>query len=196
MKSACAIVTMAIAVGGARGEEPREVGTIPNTITPPGRVTVFASGRDGYHTYRIPAIVVSTKGTLPAFCEGRVGGTSDNGNIDVVLRRSFDGGRTWRPLQLVWEEGRNVCGNPSPRSWIVRPEPSGCTCPTTTAVIAREQSTEARPTNLALPGSPAAPTTARRGQSPSTSVRSSASPTGAGTVPAPATAFRPVAAGS
>ena len=113
MRLACVIVTMTIAVGVVRGEEQREVAKTPNTIKPPGVVTVFASGRNGYHTYRIPAIVVSTKGTLLAFCEGRMSGVSDNGNIDVVLRRSLDGGRTWTPLQLVWDEGPNVCGNPS-----------------------------------------------------------------------------------
>ena len=31
---------------------------------------LFTSGAEGYHTYRIPALVVSNGGTLLAFCEG------------------------------------------------------------------------------------------------------------------------------
>ena len=37
---------------------------------------LFRSGEGGYHTYRIPALVVTAKGTLLAFCEGRRGGGS------------------------------------------------------------------------------------------------------------------------
>jgi sialidase-1 len=75
---------------------------------------VFVSGRDGYHTFRIPAVVASTKGTLLAFCEGRKNSRSDTGDIDVVLRRSFDLGKTWRPLELVADEATNTIGNPCP----------------------------------------------------------------------------------
>ncbi len=75
---------------------------------------VFVSGQDGYHTFRIPALIVSTKGTLLAFAEGRKGGRGDAGDIDLVLRRSTDGGKTWGALQLVWDDGENTCGNPCP----------------------------------------------------------------------------------
>ena len=51
---------------------------------------LFISGEDGYHTYRIPALVVSQKGTVLAFCEGRKYGRSDAGKIDLVLKRSTD----------------------------------------------------------------------------------------------------------
>ncbi len=34
---------------------------------------LYISGRGGYHTYRIPAMVVSARGTVLAFCEGRKG---------------------------------------------------------------------------------------------------------------------------
>jgi sialidase-1 len=75
---------------------------------------VFEAGKDGYHTYRIPAAMVSPKGTLLAFCEGRKVGRGDAGDIDLVLKRSFDGGRTWRAMQLVWDDDANTCGNPCP----------------------------------------------------------------------------------
>jgi len=76
--------------------------------------TVFRAGEDGYDTYRIPAIVCAKDGTLLAFCEGRVGGRGDSGNIDLVLKRSGDGGATWSPLQVVWDDAANTCGNPAP----------------------------------------------------------------------------------
>src|SRR5581483_3190856 len=38
---------------------------------PPLEVDLFHAGEGGYHTYRIPALLVTPKGTLLAFCEGR-----------------------------------------------------------------------------------------------------------------------------
>lgn len=75
---------------------------------------VFKSGDKGYHTYRIPAIVASKKGTLLAFAEGRVNHSGDHGNLDIVLKRSTDGGKTWSDLILVQDDGNNQCGNPAP----------------------------------------------------------------------------------
>ena len=75
---------------------------------------VFVSGKDGYHTYRIPALIVTEKDTLLAFCEGRKSGSSDSGDIDILLRRSKDGGQTWNDIQLVWDDGPHTCGNPCP----------------------------------------------------------------------------------
>ena len=80
----------------------------------PVEVDVFTSGTGGYDTFRIPAVVGAADGTLLAFAEGRVGGRGDSGNIDLVLRRSADGGRTWTPLQVVWDDEGNTCGNPCP----------------------------------------------------------------------------------
>ena len=74
----------------------------------------FVSGADGYHTYRIPALLVTSKGTLLAFCEGRKGGRSDTGDIDLLVKRSADGGRTWSRQQIVWDDGANTCDNPCP----------------------------------------------------------------------------------
>ncbi|MBN1509764.1 MAG: exo-alpha-sialidase [Sedimentisphaerales bacterium] len=75
---------------------------------------VFASGTDGYHTYRIPALLVTSKGTLLAFCEGRKSGRADSGDIDLLVKRSVDGGKTWSGQQAVWDDGANTCGNPCP----------------------------------------------------------------------------------
>ena len=75
---------------------------------------VFISGTDGYHTYRIPSLIVSKQGTLLAFCEARKKSKSDTGDIDLLLKRSTDGGATWSKQQIVWDDGENTCGNPCP----------------------------------------------------------------------------------
>ena len=76
--------------------------------------TVFRAGESGYHTYRIPALIVSMKGTLLAFCEGRKNSASDTGDIDLLLRRSFDRGHTWGPAQKIADMGTDTVGNPTP----------------------------------------------------------------------------------
>lgn len=78
------------------------------------QTAVYSSGTDGYHTCRIPALIVTSEGTLLAFCEGRAGGRGDAGDIDIVLKRSKDNGRTWSGQQVVWDDGTNTCGNPCP----------------------------------------------------------------------------------
>jgi sialidase-1 len=80
----------------------------------PELIEVFVAGEGGYHTYRIPSAIVTPKGTVLAFAEGRRGGTGDAGDIDLVLRRSQDGGRTWTPMQVIGDNGPNTFGNPCP----------------------------------------------------------------------------------
>jgi sialidase-1 len=80
----------------------------------PQQVDVYKSGRDGYNTYRIPALVVTKKGTVLAFCEGRKDSGGDTGDIDILLKRSADGGKTFSAQQVVWDDGPNTCGNPCP----------------------------------------------------------------------------------
>jgi sialidase-1 len=75
---------------------------------------VFTSGEGGYDTYRIPALAISTKGTVLAFSEGRKNASADYGNIDLLLRRSLDNGQTWQPMQVLVDDGENTCGNPCP----------------------------------------------------------------------------------
>ncbi len=83
----------------------------------PAKVDVFVSGAGGYHTYRIPAVIVSPHGTVLAFCEGRKSSRSDHGDLDLLLRRSLDNGKTWKPTQIIYEEGgdaKTTIGNPCP----------------------------------------------------------------------------------
>ena len=77
----------------------------------PGFIDVFESGEDGYHTYRIPAIWESDRGTLLAFAEGRES-KSDHAANDIVLKRSLDSGQSWEKLQLVAEAGDDCLNNP------------------------------------------------------------------------------------
>jgi len=77
-------------------------------------VMVFEGGQNGYHTFRIPAIVQSRNGDLLAFAEGRKQSSSDSGDIDLVLRRSTDQGLSWGPLRVVADNEKGVFGNPAP----------------------------------------------------------------------------------
>ncbi|MGQ4418034.1 exo-alpha-sialidase, partial [Streptomyces sp. SAS_269] len=74
----------------------------------------YTAGEGGYDTYRIPAAVVTGRGTVLAFAEGRHDGAGDSGDIDVVLRRSTDGGCTWGPLTVVAAGQGDTRGNPAP----------------------------------------------------------------------------------
>ncbi|MEB3320093.1 MAG: sialidase family protein [Cyanobium sp.] len=74
----------------------------------------FRSGEGGYSCYRTPGLVITAAGTVLAFCGGRVDDCRDEGNIDVLLRRSTDGGRSWGPLQVIADDGPNPCKIPVP----------------------------------------------------------------------------------
>jgi sialidase-1 len=92
-------------------------GVLVKASGPPMQTNVFVSGQGGYHTYRIPSLVVTKKKTLLAFCEGRKTSAADNGDIDLLLKRSHDAGQTWGALQIVHEEGgtaKITIGNPCP----------------------------------------------------------------------------------
>ncbi|HTP31113.1 MAG TPA: sialidase family protein [Candidatus Acidoferrales bacterium] len=81
---------------------------------PQPRADIYRAGVGGYQSYRIPALIVTARGTLLAFCEGRRNSAADSGDIDVLLRRSFDRGKTWGPVQTVADAGADTIGNPTP----------------------------------------------------------------------------------
>ncbi|MFE6688584.1 exo-alpha-sialidase [Streptomyces sp. NPDC057743] len=78
------------------------------------RVLFKAAQEKGYFCFRIPAIVRTVRGTLLAFAEGRVHDCGDAGDIDLVVKRSTDGGRTWGPLKVVNHGDGDTHGNPAP----------------------------------------------------------------------------------
>ena len=73
---------------------------------------LWKQGEGKYKNYRIPSIITTKNGTVLAFCEGREAG--DTGNIDVLIKRSNDNGKTWSKSSLVWDDEFNTCGNPTP----------------------------------------------------------------------------------
>lgn len=78
------------------------------------KIPVFVSGTEGHKTYRIPAMIGLPNGTLLAFCEGRVSGAGDFGDINIVLKRSVDGGKSWGSLNTVVDYDALQAGNPAP----------------------------------------------------------------------------------
>ncbi|MEO6188399.1 MAG: sialidase family protein [Ginsengibacter sp.] len=78
------------------------------------KVPVFVSGTDGYKNYRIPAILSAPDGSLLAFAEGRVHGAGDFGDIDIVMKKSMDTGKTWSRLQVVVDADSLQAGNCAP----------------------------------------------------------------------------------
>lgn len=72
----------------------------------------YRAGADGYTSYRIPALLRAGDSALLAFAEGRKTSSDDAGDIDIVLRRSTDGGLTWGPLQVVTRHGADTAGSP------------------------------------------------------------------------------------
>ncbi|MEM0895805.1 MAG: sialidase family protein [Verrucomicrobiota bacterium] len=104
------------------------------TATDFDAVPVFKAGQRGYKVFRIPALIRAANGDLLAFCEARQGG--DASEIDLVLKRSKDHGRTWGRLEVVQESNNfralfegNVpeitVGNPAPVVDLLDPNHSG-----------------------------------------------------------------------
>src|SRR5699024_4667928 len=106
-------------LGGAPAD-----GTDPEWPEETDGVVVFDRDTEGFQCFRIPAIVEAPDGSLIAFAEARrpLGDSfcHDDGSIDLVMRSSNDGGRTWSELQTVlagdpWGRDRGATrGNPVP----------------------------------------------------------------------------------
>jgi len=109
IKASIAIMLLGMGCGPSPGTQ--------MSPTAPSQADLFVSGQGGYHTYRIPALIVTREGSLLAFCEGRKNNRRDHGDIDLLLKRSTDGGRTWSDQRIVYEEGGTeeiTIGNPCP----------------------------------------------------------------------------------
>lgn len=64
-------------------------------------IGLFDMGDFDAFNYRIPALVTLPDGTLLAAADQRNQHWNDNGNIDSVVRRSTDGGKTWSDITDV-----------------------------------------------------------------------------------------------
>jgi sialidase-1 len=75
---------------------------------------VFEAGKEGHAIYRIPSIISLPNGELLAIAEGRVNGSDDYGDVNLVVKRSADKGVTWSALQTLVDYDSLQAGNPAP----------------------------------------------------------------------------------
>ena len=105
-KAAFTFLSLAILFTGCQdAAEPKAEPSYEDTI-------VFQSGAE-YFTFRIPSIIEAPNGDLIAFAEGRES-LRDEGDIDLVMKRSSDLGQTWAELQVIIDNGPDTAGNPAP----------------------------------------------------------------------------------
>jgi len=82
------------------------------------RPRLFENGTGGHRAYCTPTLLTTGSGAILAICEGRnsdpkvMGG--DSGDIDLVMRRSRDGGQSWEPQRVIVRTGPDTDGNPAP----------------------------------------------------------------------------------
>ena len=117
------IVALWLALAAAAGE--------------PRRIDVFVAGTHGYFTYRIPGIVVTPKGTVIAYAEARKTNAADWGAIDIVTRRSEDGGASWLSQHAIGKVLRSLKQNPAAAS-VARP-PDAITYNNPVAIVDRRK---------------------------------------------------------
>ena len=84
-------------------------------------VPVFISGTEGHKSYRIPSVIAAPNGDLLAIVEGRVNNSGDFGDINLVMKRSTDRGKTWSRLQTLVDNDSLQAGNPAPVVDIMDP---------------------------------------------------------------------------
>lgn len=77
----------------------------------PVRSDVFVPKKDGFASIRIPSVVVTPKGTVLAFAEGRAA-HADQAKNRIVLKRSTDQGQTWGKIAVIAEDGDKALNNP------------------------------------------------------------------------------------
>ena len=73
------------------------------------RKVLRKQGDDGVHTYRIPGLATTPKGTLIAVFDLRHKSAADlPGDIDVGMMRSTDDGETWSAMRKIMDYDANV----------------------------------------------------------------------------------------
>ena len=76
---------------------------------------VFPYFTQGHKGFRIPALISLPNNVLCAFAEGRINSLSDYAHMNLVMKRSEDGGKSWGDLQILMrnEDGLQI-HNPCP----------------------------------------------------------------------------------
>ena len=112
--ASCARITF------ADGETTKPRDTTPGLRKRVG-VALRRHGDDGVHTHRIPALTRTPKGTLLCVYDLRRRRSRDlQGDIDIGLSRSTDGGRTWETPRVIMDmrewgglpQEQNGCSDP------------------------------------------------------------------------------------
>ena len=75
---------------------------------------IFVAGEEEGRGYRIPAMLSLPNKTVLAFCESRADPFLDWGDIDLVMKRSTDNGKSWSKIKVLVDEGDHTAGNPCP----------------------------------------------------------------------------------
>src|SRR6516162_4603044 len=82
------------------------VGALPAAEPRLEKTDLFEAGKGGHKLYRIPGIVATAKGSILAYCEARKYSGLDWDDIEILMRRSADGGKTWSaPVGLPRPDG-------------------------------------------------------------------------------------------
>lgn len=69
-------------------------------------ILIRAAGQDQVNTYRIPGLTTTNRGTLIAVYDNRYLNSGDlQGDIDVGMSRSTNGGQTWEPMKKIMDMG-------------------------------------------------------------------------------------------
>ena len=99
------------------------VGGVNNTVSPNtasgSRVVfithtlLFSGGDYGSNNYRIPAIITAADGSLVTATDKRINSSADlPSNIDIVVRRSIDNGKTWNAPVTIADFGNTGASDP------------------------------------------------------------------------------------
>jgi len=93
-----------------------------NHIEAQTKVPVFVSGKEGYASFRIPSIIQLPNKKIIAFAEGRVNGAGDFGHVNIVMKTSVDGGKSWSALKKIVRFGILQAGNAAPVVDLLDPQ--------------------------------------------------------------------------
>jgi len=75
---------------------------------------IFVEGENGINTYRIPTIICTKNNVVFAFVEARHNDQGDAGHIDIVYKKSLDGGKTFGDIVVLCSNNKDTLGNPAP----------------------------------------------------------------------------------
>ena len=96
-----AISSAALALAGAATPPGFPPSLKPGCLQPDAQANLFCPGDEGYGCFKIPVMLRHSSGALIALIEARKYSCDDHGYVDLLQRRSLDGGKTWEPSRLV-----------------------------------------------------------------------------------------------